>query len=136
MGDQGTETGVPGNIVLDAGALIALERGDRELLAILRGAVVLAFRVVIPATALAQVWRGGPRSALLSRLINGSEVDPLSEERAKEVGVRVGLRGASDIADAHVVCCASEYRATIATSDPDDILALATPGEPLTLIAV
>jgi hypothetical protein len=63
-------------------------------------------------------------------------VDSLDEERAKEVGLRLGLRGASDVADAHVACCASEYRATIATSDPDDIRALAMPGEHLALIPI
>jgi len=104
--------------------------------AILRGAAVRTFRVVIPATALAQVWRGGPRSASLARLVDASEVDPLDEERAKEVGFRLGLRDVSDVSDAHVACCASEHRATVVTSDPDDIQALAMPGEHLALIPV
>jgi len=96
----------------------------------------MALSVVIPATALAQVWRGGPRSASLARLIVASEVDSLDQERAKEVGLRLGLRGASDVSDAHVACCASEHRATVATSDPDDIEALAMPGERLGLMPV
>jgi hypothetical protein len=116
--------------------LIALERGDQEVVAILWGAISMALNVVIPASALAQVWRGGPRSASLARLVAASEVDPLHEERAKEVGLRLGLRGATDVSDAHVICCASEYRATVATSDPGDIEALAMPGERLGLIAV
>jgi predicted nucleic acid-binding protein len=136
VGDKGTETGVAGDLVLDAGALIALERGDREIVAILWGAIAMAFQVVIPATALAQVWRGGPRSASLARLVHAGEVDPLTEERAKEVGLRLGLRNASDVSDAHVACCASEHRAAVATSDPDDIQALAMPGERLALIPV
>jgi hypothetical protein len=69
-------------------------------------------------------------------LIAASDVDPLSEGRAKEVGSLLGRRGAKDVADAHVVCCASEQRATVVTSDPDDIRALAEPGERLTVIAV
>jgi predicted nucleic acid-binding protein len=100
------------------------------------GAIALAFQVVIPASALAQAWRGGPRSASLARLIDASEVDSLDEERAKEVGLRLGLRGASDVSDAHVACCAAEHRATIATSDPEDIRALAMPGEHVALIPV
>jgi hypothetical protein len=72
----------------------------------------------------------------LARLIEASEVDPLDEGRAKQVGVRLGRRDANDVADAHVVCCASEQLATVVTSDPDDIQALADPGERLTLIAV
>jgi hypothetical protein len=116
--------------------LIALERGDRELIAILRGAVALDYAVVIPATALAQVWRGGPRSASLARLVDASEVDNLDESRAKEVGSRLGERDARDVADAHVVCCALANRAAVATSDLDDIRALVGPGETLALIAV
>jgi hypothetical protein len=96
----------------------------------------MALSVVIPATALAQVWRGGPRSASLARLIVASDVDPLDEQRAKEVGLRLGLRAANDVPDAHVVCCASERRAMVATSDPDDIKALAMPGERFGLMPV
>jgi hypothetical protein len=106
------------------------------VVAILWGAIASAFRVVIPATALAQAWRGGPRSALLSRLVDASNIDSLNEERAKEAGVRLGLRDTSDIVDAHVVCCAFESRATIVTSDAADIRALAHPDERLTLISV
>lgn len=105
-------------------------------MAVLWGAIAMALRVVIPASALAQVWRGGPRSAPLARLLDASEVDSLDKGRAKEIGLRLGHRGASDIADAHVACCASEHRATIATSDPDDIRALAMPGEHLALFPI
>lgn len=136
MGDRGIEASGSGDLVLDAGALIALERGDGEIVAILRGAVALAYRVVIPATVLAQVWRGGSRSAVLARLMASSEIDALSEERAKEVGLRIGARGASDVVDAHVVCCALDHGATVATSDPDDIRAFAAPGEKLALVAL
>jgi predicted nucleic acid-binding protein len=129
MGESG-----PRDLILDAGALIAFERGDRDFDAILRKALVLPSRIVMPATALAQVWRGGPRSAALARLIDASEIDPLDEDRAKEVGVRLGARSGSDVADAHVVCCALENRAIVATSDPIDIETLIGPGERLVLI--
>ena len=91
---------------------------------------------VIPASVLAQVWRGGPKAARLARLVAASEIDSLGEDRAKEIGVRLGARGGSDVADAHVACCAVERRAVIATSDRDDIEALIEPGEPVHLIAV
>lgn len=136
MGDQGTETGAAGDVVLDAGALIALERGERAMQAILEGASEEALRVFIPATALAQVWRGGPRSALLARLVRASDIDALDARRAREIGERLGSRGGDDVTDAHVVCCAVELRATVVTSDPEDIRALAQPERPLALIAV
>jgi hypothetical protein len=136
VGNSGSGKGHAGDFVLDAGALIAAERGNRGLIAVLGGAAVLGCRIVVPASVLAQIWRGGSRSAVLARLIEASEIDPLNEKRAKEIGVRLARRDASDIADAHVVCCASEQHATVVTSDSDDIQALADPDESLTLIAV
>lgn len=116
--------------------MIAFERGDSEVMGVLDSAFALDARIIVPTTALAQVWRGGPRSASLARLVDAGEVDSLDEERAREVGVRLGQRDARDIADAHAVCCAVESRAAVVTSDPDDIGALADSGEALTLIAV
>lgn len=91
---------------------------------------------MIPASVLAQVWRGGPKSARLARLLAGSEVDSLDENRAKEVGVRLGARGGEDVVDTHVVCCGVEHEAAIVTSDRDAIQALIELGEPVRLIAV
>lgn len=93
-------------------------------------------RILVPASALAQVWRGGSRSASLTRLISAGEVDPLDELRSKEVGERLGNRDKTDIADAHVVCCALERDAELVTSDPEDIQSLTSPGEHLVLISV
>jgi hypothetical protein len=92
--------------------------------------------VVIPASALGQVWRGGPKAARLARLVEASRVDPLDEPRAKEVGLRLGDRGGSDVADAHVICCAVEREAVVATSDVDDMDLLVEPGEPVRLMPV
>ncbi len=72
----------------------------------------------------------------MSRAVAAATVDTLGEGRAKEVGTRLGARGDSDIADAHVVCCAVELRATAVTSDADDLRSLVEPGEPLALIDV
>jgi hypothetical protein len=137
MGAQGNGKGFPGDLVLDAGALIAFERGDRHVKAILTTALALKSRIFVPASVLAQVWRGGPGAAPLARLLEaGQVVDPLAETRAKEIGLRLGERDANDVVDAHVVCCAVQFRAAIATSDPKDIRALAAPGEQLALIAI
>lgn len=99
-------------------------------------ALELGGLVVLPASVLAQVWRGGPRSAPIARLLDGWEFDSLDERRAKQVGERLGSRGASDVADAHVVCCALEHSAAVVTSDPDDMTTLAASTERLTLVAV
>ena len=92
--------------------------------------------IVIPTSALAQAWRGGPRSARLARLMSGSTSDALDETRAREVGERLGRRGKVDIADAHAVCCALERDAELVTLDPDDMEALVDLGGELTLVSV
>lgn len=124
------------NLVLDAGALIGFERGSEAIAGFLEAADKRGDGVVIPASALAQVWRGGPRAARLVKLLRTSEVDALDEGRAKEIGVRLGGHGTSDVADAHVVCCAVEREAAVATSDVDDMELLIEPGEPVRLMPV
>jgi hypothetical protein len=137
MGTQRTGQGVSRDLVLDAGALIALERGDQEVRVTVRDAIEDdVSEITVPAGALAQVWRGGPRSASLIRLLEGFKIDPLDEPRAKEVGVCLGARDRADVIDAHVVCCAVERQAAIVTSHPQDMTALTETGEPISLIPV
>jgi predicted nucleic acid-binding protein len=136
MGAQRTGQGVSRDLVLDAGALIAYERGDLEARDTVRRAIATYAEIVVPASVLAQAWRGGPRSAPVARLLEGLDIDPLDKERAKEVGVRLGARDRTDVTDAHVVCCAVERQAAIVTSDPNDMAALTETGEPISLIPV
>ena len=136
MGKEGNGQGSGGAsqargdaVVFDAGALIAFERFDDRIDALLAEVAEGDEEILIPASALAQVWRGGSRSARLAHLVAGSHSDALTEARAKEVGERLGNRGTADIADAHVVCCAIERDADLLTTDPDDMKALTEPGE-------
>jgi predicted nucleic acid-binding protein len=123
-------------LVLDAGALIAVERYDRSMWAILAEARERGTETVVPASVLAQAWRGGPRSAPVSRLLDACLIDQLDERRAKEIGVRLGARGANDVPDGHVAVVAAARRAVVATSDPDDLRALADADAPLPLIEI
>jgi hypothetical protein len=136
MGAQGNQEGLGADFVFDAGALIAFERGDQRVRAIADQSDAFEISIAIPASALAQVWRGGPRSASLARLISSSFSDPLDEARAKEVGERLGSRATADIADAHVVCCAIDHDAAVVTSDGDDMETLAEPTEELVLVSI
>jgi predicted nucleic acid-binding protein len=136
MGKERTEKSVRRAIVLDAGGLIAFERASEGVAALIEHAAKVQAAVLIPASALAQVWRGGPRSARLAQLVANAESDPLDEARAKEVGKRLGDRAKTDIADAHVVCCALAQNAAVVTSDRDDIEALAQSTEKLVLVSI
>jgi predicted nucleic acid-binding protein len=111
-------------IILDAGALIAVERGDRAIVAMLK-AERQAGRV--PAThggIVGQVWRGGARQALLARLLDAVEVVPLDDARGRRAGVLLGRCGNDDIVDAALVLLAEDGD-LILTSDTGDLGSLA-----------
>jgi predicted nucleic acid-binding protein len=136
VGTQRIEKGIRGEIVLDAGGLIAFERAAEGIAAVIQQAARIGATLVIPASVLAQAWRGGPRAARLAQLVANSVSDPLDEPRARQIGERLATREATDIADAHVVCCALDRGAVLVTSDKTDMEALAGPGEHLTLVSI
>lgn len=112
----------------DAGALIAVERRDPFLLGILQQVLAGRVEIVIPRTVIAQVWRGAPAQANVSRLIKAARkpagavtVDELTEERAKQIGVAIGRTSHPDIVDVHVALVALERGYAVLTSDDGDI---------------
>lgn len=120
---------------LDAGALIALDRGDRRVLAILARSAELGERVTVPATALAQAMRRPAKQARLSRLIRQTTTDlhPLDGPDATSVGLLLAASRTADIVDAHVVVCARRNEQVIVTSDPVDLRRL-DPGATLIVV--
>jgi predicted nucleic acid-binding protein len=103
--------------------LIAVDRGDRRVLALLARALERGARVTIPATALAQAIRNPARQARLSRLIRqvGTDLMALDGPDATATGLLLAQTGMADIADAHVVICARRARQVVVTSDPGDL---------------
>ena len=118
-------------LVLDAGALIALERGDQAM----RAYVLLAERGLVAlstsSAVVAQVWRGGPRQARLSRLLSSDLVaeDPLATTTSRRIGVLAAATGATDVVDGHVAVMAMERDAVIITSDPHDLARWGIPAD-------
>jgi hypothetical protein len=111
-------------LTLDAGALIALEAGSERMRALLRRALERELRISVPAGALAQAWRGGPRGARVARLLKDRarvEVVALTESEALAVGELAGRTGHADVVDVHVALCARRRRDWVATTDPEDI---------------
>ena len=116
-------------LVLDAGALIAVERADRPTLMLMEAARLQGRNLVVPAGVVAQVWRGGSRQARLARFLaaRGVEVEALTEDGAKAAGLVCGRAGAGDVVDVSVVVTARRHRATVVSSDRAD-LELLDPG--------
>ena len=110
-------------LVLDAGALIAIERGRRSVLALLAVAAEGDVDVVVPAGVVAQVWRSGARQSRIARVIRSKEttVQALDLLEAEAAGSLCGATGTADVIDASVVLAARQLRAVVLTSDPDDI---------------
>ena len=111
---------------LDAGALIAFERGDRAMLALIVVARQDRTKLVVPAGVVAQVWRDGRTQARLARLLGSDtvEVEALTDQRARAAGQLCGVAKTTDIVDASVVLCARERGGGVITSDAGDLLAL------------
>jgi predicted nucleic acid-binding protein len=107
-------------IVLDSGALIALERNDRAMWAMLKRAALGSVDVLVPSTALAQVWRGTQAQAALSRALQYC-VTASFDVVAREVGELCGRTRTRDICDAHVALVAARQADAIYTSDPGDM---------------
>ena len=110
-------------VTFDAGGLIALDRNNRRVIALLVRATELGMRITIPATALAQAIRNPARQARLSRLIRQADTDlvALNGPDATAVGLLLGETATADVVDAHVVICARRTRQIVVTSDPGDI---------------
>ncbi len=114
-------------IAFDAGGLIALERNDRRVIALLARAAERGFRVTVPATALAQAIRNPARQARVSRLIRdvGTDLMPLDGPDATAVGLLLAKSATADIVDAHVVICAQRAGQAVVTSDAEDLRRMA-----------
>jgi hypothetical protein len=95
-------------ITFDAGGLIALDRNDRRVLALVARATERGLRITIPATALAQAIRNPSRQVRLSRLIRqaGKDLIALDGPNATAVGLLLARTATADIVDAHVAVCA------------------------------
>ena len=113
------------SLVLDAGGLIAVECGDRDVVALIKRERLAGRAPVTHGGVVGQVWRGGGgRQALLARLLPAIEIEPLDDDLGRRAGVLLGAAKASDVVDAAVVLLAGNDD-EILTSDPEDLVALA-----------
>jgi predicted nucleic acid-binding protein len=114
-------------ITLDTGALIAIERGERRLQALLDEAHAAGAELAVPAGVVAQAWRGSSRQARLARFLRLAMVAvvPLDEPEARAAGALCGHTSTADVVDASVVICARARGHVVISSDPDDLAALA-----------
>ena len=113
-------------LVFDAGGLIAIERNRRDVVVLVKHYRAAQEELVVPAGALAQAWRDGATQTRLASFLNRRDVivTPLTEPLARATGELCRRRGTTDVVDASVVLVARQHRASVLTSDPDDIARL------------
>jgi hypothetical protein len=109
--------------VLDAGALIAIDRRDRVVGAELRVLQQQGTPLRASAAVVGQVWRDGRDQANLARVLAGVGIEPLSRDDGKRIGELLARAGSTDVIDAHVALLAAPADVVL-TSDPADIRAL------------
>ena len=116
-------------LVLDTGALIQVDRGNRHILSMIETALNRGERVHVPAGVIGQAWRDPSRQARLSRALRRCDEVDLTGSRARASGQLCGEAGISDVIDASVAVAVAEAsrrdpRVSLLTSDSHDLNAL------------
>jgi hypothetical protein len=113
------------SLVLDAGALVAVERADRDTVALIKQELLDGRVPLTHGGIVGQVWRGGSeRQANLARLLPALEVASLDHTLGRRAGVLLGRARMTDVVDAALVLLATDGDSVL-TSDPDDLEPLA-----------
>ncbi len=115
-----TRTRTAAGIVLDTSALIALERGDKRMIALLDRALAQGRAFRVPAGVVGQAWRSGRVQVSLARFLRSEEVEivPLDEQLARSCGE---------------LCAANALDVIDASSDPGDLRRLDPAAQIITL---
>jgi uncharacterized protein YaiI (UPF0178 family) len=107
-------------IILDSGALIAIERGDRRMGALLHEAAHQGIDAITSCACVAETWRDPAHQARLARALSGIVERSIDPAAARKCGVLLAVSHTSDIADAAVALLAGSGDVVI-TSDAADI---------------
>ncbi len=113
------------SLVLDAGALIAVERAHRETIALIKQELLAGRWPITHGGVVGQVWRGGSgRQANLARLLPAVDVASLDVSLGQRAGILLGRSRLTDVIDAALVLLAEDGDFLL-TSDPNNIAPLA-----------
>ena len=107
-------------LVLDAGALIALDRGNRDMHSEIRATRLSGAPVRTSPMALAQAWRDGKRQARLASAMRDIDARVITGEDGRQAGELLAASGTSDAIDATVALLARSGD-LLYTSDPGDL---------------
>jgi hypothetical protein len=125
------------SVVLDTGALLGIERGDRRIAAILKVELAAGRSPRTHGGVIGQVWRGGKgRQSRLAKALQGVEIVAIDDALGRRVGILLGRSGRTDVVDAGVVLIADDGD-EVFTGDRADLQDLAAAaGRQLDLVDV
>ena len=112
-------------MILDAGLLVAFERGERGARSFLAATVRADEALHTTAPVLAEVWRDRAQQARLAHIAKSIIVHPFAADDYTAVGQLLARSGTGDVVDAHLVVLAVRTGQSIITSDAGDFIALA-----------
>lgn len=112
------------SLILDAGALSALDRNDRAMWRRVKAAQLAGELPRSHGGVVGQVWRGA-RHARLAQALAGAEIRPVDQSLGRAAGELLARAKGRDVIDAALVLLAVDGD-QIVTSDLDDIERLAS----------
>jgi hypothetical protein len=110
-------------LVLDAGALLAVERMSRDVIALIKRERRAGRAPVTHGGIVGQVWRGGGKQAHLARLLPRLDVEALDADLGRRAGALLARSRSTDVIDAALALLAQDAD-EILTSDPEDMRVL------------
>jgi len=106
-------------LTFDTGALIALERRQPRMRAVLEHAVARDQPITVPAAVVAEWWRG--RTDLRDAILETVDVEPLTLPLAKVAGTALAAVPSATLVDAVVMASAARRGDVVYSSDVDDL---------------
>jgi predicted nucleic acid-binding protein len=108
-----------GLIVLDTGALIALERRRQRMLDVWRTARAAGVAVLVPGAVISEWWRG--RTDVRDAILAGVTVIAIDEAVGRASGEALAATSGARTVDAIVMAVAARQGAVVYTSDVHDL---------------
>jgi predicted nucleic acid-binding protein len=107
--------------VYDAGALVAIDKSQGDVIRRHERRLGKGDRIIIPAPVAAQVVRDSRRQVRVMLTVRTSDVVPFAEEDVWPVGRLLAGAGTADVIDGFVALSAAKVGAAVVTSDAADI---------------
>jgi hypothetical protein len=122
-------------LVLDAGAFMAADRGDRAMVARLRVAERSGIDLRSNGVVVAQVWRDPTgRQVELARLLRAVDIRAVDEDMGRRAGTLLGRTKTNDAVDATVVATANAGDRIVSSDQGDSRVLVAASGLPILIV--